>query len=126
MYYAENKLRARIFNNEPTMTDQSQANETDINVIVKRFGISGQVPQGNAQPMYGDFTMFPDNLRDMMHLARDLNERRAALPPQLKNMPIEQLLALTPEELTAILAPATTNEDNTANANTPTETTDPD
>lgn len=43
-------------NNEPSMTQESDAMETDINFIVKRFGVTGQLPQVNMQPLYGDFT----------------------------------------------------------------------
>lgn len=40
---------------DPSLAVQSQAEEADINVIVKRFGISGQLPQSVRLPEYGDF-----------------------------------------------------------------------
>lgn len=42
-------------NTMPSMTEQSHAEECDINTIVRRFGITGQVPVGVRQPEYGDF-----------------------------------------------------------------------
>lgn len=90
---------------EPTLTDQSQANDTDINVIVKRYGIHGQLPGAATPPMFGDFTQLPTDLRAMIEMARSLEERRADLPQQLREMPIEHILALQPDELTAILTP---------------------
>lgn len=36
-------------------TQQSQAAETDINLIVKRFKVTGLLPQGVRIPTYGDF-----------------------------------------------------------------------
>lgn len=40
---------------EPTKAIQSQAEEADINTIVKRFGITGQLPQNVRAPTYADF-----------------------------------------------------------------------
>lgn len=39
---------------------QSQAQDADINVIVKRFGVTGQLPQGLRLPTYGDFSEVVD------------------------------------------------------------------
>lgn len=43
-----------------SMTKQSFAEEADINVIVKRFGLLGQIPEGVRAPQYGDFTAVTD------------------------------------------------------------------
>ncbi|UOF78979.1 scaffold protein [Microviridae sp.] len=40
---------------EPTRTKQEFADEADINTIVKRFGLGGQLPSGVVVPTYGDF-----------------------------------------------------------------------
>lgn len=39
-----------------SLTQQHQKEEADINVIVKRFGLTGQLPQNVRMPQYGDFT----------------------------------------------------------------------
>lgn len=106
--YRKNKERAVFRNNQPTKTDQSQGHETDINVIVKRYGIGGGAPGAPGQPMYGDFTEIPDNLRDMLELTRKLEDHRARLPEQLRAMPPEELLALQPADLKRILTPPAT------------------
>lgn len=41
---------------EPTLTQQHQAKETDINYIVQQFGITGMLPTVSRPPTYGDFT----------------------------------------------------------------------
>lgn len=105
MSYAQNKERARTHNTDPSLADQSQAKETDINVIVGRYGISGQLPQSGAQPMYGDFSRLPTELRDFIEIGRTLDQRRRELPPELRDMPTDELLALTPEQLTTKLTP---------------------
>lgn len=103
--YAKNKAAARTRNTEPTMTDQSQARETDINVIVSRYGVSGQLPASGQEPMYGDFSNMPEDLRGFIEVSRTLNDHYRNLPPELRQMGLEELLALTPEELTNKLTP---------------------
>lgn len=105
-YYHENRKRARTTNNEPTKTDQSQAASTDLNLIIKQYGITGRVPAPTAEPMSGDFTQLPDNLRDMIETARMLDTMRAKLPKDLRHKPLEELVLLTHEQLHNILHPA--------------------
>lgn len=46
--------------NLPSETKQSFAEEVDINTIVRRFGLSGQLPTGVRMPTYEDFTDVTD------------------------------------------------------------------
>jgi len=41
---------------EPTMAQQQFKDECDINHILKTFGITGEIPQTDLKPLYGDFT----------------------------------------------------------------------
>jgi len=41
---------------EPTMAQQQFKDECDINHILKTFGITGEIPQTDIKPIYGDFT----------------------------------------------------------------------
>jgi len=104
-YYKRNKAKAVFINTEPTKTDQSQAHDTDVNVIVRKFVVTGTVQGNAATPMYGDFTNLPRDLRSLLDESRSINRYRSQLPQQLKEMPIEQLLALTEQELANILKP---------------------
>lgn len=99
------ELKGKTFNNEPTMTDQSQARDTDINVIVGAFGIAN-VTGATGTPMYEDWTEMPTDLRGWIEQARSLEQHRNALPDALKTMDIQELLGLTPEQLAAKLKPA--------------------
>lgn len=106
MYYQLNKLKSRTRSTRPTLTDQSQARETDINVIVKRYGIgNGQAPGRAGEPMYGDFTQLPDDLRGFIETARTIEQHKRNLPKELRDMAVHDILALTPEQLTAKLTP---------------------
>jgi len=52
---------------DKSLTQQHQAEETDINYIVKRYLNTGQLEQRSMPPMQGDFTQAPD-----MQAAMDL------------------------------------------------------
>lgn len=39
-----------------SLTVQSEADDADINTIVRRFGLTGELPKGLRAPVYGDFT----------------------------------------------------------------------
>jgi len=41
---------------EPTLTQQQFAEESDINYIAERYGLTGEMPQVLDLPRYGDFT----------------------------------------------------------------------
>lgn len=40
---------------DPTLAVQDQRDEVDINTIVRRFGLTGQLPDNVRAPVYGDF-----------------------------------------------------------------------
>lgn len=52
---------------DPSLTVQSQRDDADINVIMKRFGITGMVPAVALPPEFGDFSMDLD-YRQIMDL----------------------------------------------------------
>lgn len=103
--YYRNRERANFKSTKPSLTDQSQAAGTDINVIVNQFLKTGQVRGPATPPMYGDFTSLPGDLRGMIETSRKVKELRHKLPKQLQEMPVEELLALQPNELKNILQP---------------------
>lgn len=45
---------------DPSLTQQQFAEDADINTIVRRFGITGKLPEGVRLPSYGDFTGVSD------------------------------------------------------------------
>lgn len=48
------------FSDDPGVTVQSGAEDADINVIVRRFGLTGQMPEPRSLAQYGDFTGVTD------------------------------------------------------------------
>lgn len=105
MFYEKNRLRAKTRNTSPSETDQSSARDTDINVIVGRFVKTGMAPAAKNQPMAGDFSNLPTDLAGFINTAKTMKYLRNKLPPQLQDMKIEEIMALTPEQLTAKLTP---------------------
>lgn len=105
MSYAKNKLQARTKCVKPTLTDQSQATETDRNVIVQRFLQHGQMPGTAKNPLYADFSALPEDLRGFIHQAKRLATLKNRLPKALRGYSMNDLIELTPDELKDILAP---------------------
>lgn len=87
-----------------TLTDQAAAKDTDINRIVATMGITGQVP-GTRQPMYGDFSNYPTDLRGFIEMGRSLSGLREQLPDALKDRSLDELAMLTDEQINNILKP---------------------
>lgn len=45
---------------DPSLAQQHEKDECDINTIVRRFGLTGELPSGVRMPQYGDFTGITD------------------------------------------------------------------
>jgi len=109
-----NRARSLAFvNTEPTKTDQSGAADTDINVIVKRYGVYGTVPAGKKQPQFGvDMSEIPTDLADVIEAARMLEIYRGELPPALRAINIDDLITMTPDAIASILNPPAPKPEN--------------
>lgn len=84
---------------KPSLTEQSMANETDINIIMKNQNITGFVPGPAKPPVFGDFSELPTDLKGFINMGRSLSVLVNRLPPELRGMKRDELLKLTPEEL---------------------------
>lgn len=111
---------------DPSLADQSQAEDADINTIVRRFGLDGQLPESPRVPSYQDFDGVFD-FQSAMNSVRTATEDFMAMPARLRarfhNNPQELLefvsnednrseavkLGLVPEKAAEIVAsgPAT-------------------
>lgn len=67
----------------PSMTQQQFAEEVDINTIVRRFGLTGQLPETVRVPMSGDFTGVTD-YQTAMQAVRQAEEKFMELPATLR------------------------------------------
>lgn len=104
MSYRINKERAKFRTTKPSKTDQSAAKDTDVNVIMKQYNITGMIAGSKIQPQFGDYTQARD-LKGMLDLQRNLRTNHASLHAKLQELPLDELFALTEQQITDILAP---------------------
>lgn len=65
------------------MTKQEFREEVDINTLVRRFHLSGELPQGVRMPEYGDF-IGVDSYHDAANAIAQANESFAAMPAEIR------------------------------------------
>lgn len=75
----ELSLATGLVCSSPDMTQQAFKDECDINVIAKRFGITGELPVNGRAPTFGDFTGV-DDYQSAIHAIRDAEAAFMALP----------------------------------------------
>ncbi|WNK14424.1 MAG: internal scaffolding protein [Microvirus sp.] len=109
---------------DESLTVQSEKDDADINVLLARFGVTGQMPQGFRTPSYGDFTAAADGFQAALHVVMEAEENFLKLDAKVRarfnNSPQELLdfvskadnldeaikLGLVPERVPAPAAPA--------------------
>jgi len=80
---ASARFERPVWNWGPGKTVQSSAEEADINTIVRRFGLTGQLPQNVRVPLQGDFTGAYD-FHSAMQAIRQAEESFAAMPADVR------------------------------------------
>lgn len=68
---------------DETLAKQSFAEEVDINTIVRRFGLTGELPQNVRIPVSGDFTDVQD-FHSAMNAVRLAQESFDAMPADVR------------------------------------------
>jgi phage internal scaffolding protein len=68
---------------DESKTIQSQAEDTDINVIMKKYASTGMFPQVQMPPTYGDFEGIED-YQTALHVVMDAQKAFAALPADVR------------------------------------------
>lgn len=68
---------------DPSLAQQHMKEEADINTIVKRFGLTGEVPTGMRLPTYGDFTGIAD-YQTALHQVKAAQESFMSLPADVR------------------------------------------
>lgn len=69
---------------EPTLAQQHEKDECDINTIVRRFGLTGELPSGVRAPQYGDFTGATD-YHTAMNAVISANNAFMQLPAEVRS-----------------------------------------
>lgn len=68
---------------DESLAVQSAKDEVDINTIVKRFGLTGQLPDAVAAPTYGDFVGVKD-YHSAMNAVAKANEAFEEMPAEVR------------------------------------------
>lgn len=68
---------------DPSLAVQDQRDEVDINTIVRRFGLTGELPVGVRAPSYGDFTDVMD-YHSSMNAIMEADARFMRLPADVR------------------------------------------
>lgn len=66
-----------------SLAKQSFAEEVDINTIVRRFGLDGELPVGVRMPTYGDFSGV-DDFQTAMHAVMDAKASFERMPAKVR------------------------------------------
>lgn len=69
---------------EPTRTQQQFAEECDINTIVRKFGITGELPSDVRVPQSGDFVAVQD-YQSCMNVIRAAEEAFMEMPAEVRS-----------------------------------------
>lgn len=81
--YAQASDEAAFVQEGESMTIQAHAEDADINTIVRRFGITGQLPENHRPPVYGDFSHVMD-FRTAMDAVNAAKHAFAELPAEIR------------------------------------------
>jgi len=68
---------------DPSLAQQHMKDECDINVIVERFGVTGQIPVAPLEPSYGDFSGVGD-YHSALNAIKAADEAFMALPAKIR------------------------------------------
>lgn len=76
-------LEAGLDCGEEDLTKQEFAEEVDINTLVRRFNLTGQLPSGVRMPSYGDFTEVTD-FHSAVNAIAEAHEAFDAMPAEVR------------------------------------------
>lgn len=77
-------LESGLYCTDPSRAVQDHKDECDINTIVRRFGLTGQLPTGVRAPAYGDFTSV-DSYHSAVTAIASAREAFDAMPSGLRD-----------------------------------------
>lgn len=83
--FKEVSKRGGLHCKDVSLAVQSEKENCDINVIMRRFGQTGQLPAGaRLPPLTGDFSEFVNDYGTALRLVREAQESFAALPAKVR------------------------------------------
>ena len=80
----KNSDLAKFVFTSPSRTKQSFRDECDINNILRKFNVTGQLPAGSVQPQYGDFSGITD-YQSALNAVMEAQDSFLALPAKIRS-----------------------------------------
>lgn len=68
-----------------SLTVQSDVEQSDINTIVRQFGLTHELPYGKQVPTYDDFSDVPDDYHQAMNFIRAADDVFMTMPAQVRS-----------------------------------------
>lgn len=82
--YSEPVRDSDLVCDDPSLAQQSFKDDADINVLLERFKVTGQMPSGVVLPSYGDYTGITD-YRQAADVLRQANDEFMKLPANMRS-----------------------------------------
>lgn len=70
---------------DPSLTVQADAVDADINTIVKRFGLTGELPYGVRVPEYADYSDIPSDYQSALQFISDADASFMEFPATVRS-----------------------------------------
>ena len=111
MFYSYSKRppRRQFLNDQPSMTIQSAADETDINVMMSRYqktgSFHGSTNIPSVRPQFGDFVDVPE-YQNAMNILVQAHDQFASLPANIRDR-----FGNSPENYLAFLSDSSNKEE---------------
>jgi len=80
----QNSADSALVFSKPSLTKQSFRDECDINNILRKFNVTGQLPVGSVQPQYGDFSGVTD-YQSALNAVMAAQDSFLALPAKIRS-----------------------------------------
>ena len=107
--YSNRPPRRQFMNDEPSLTIQSAADETDINVMIARYqktgSFHGSTNMPTVRPEFGDFVGVPE-YQNAMNILLQAHDQFAALPANIRDR-----FGNSPEKYLAFLSDTSNKEE---------------
>ncbi|WNK14534.1 MAG: internal scaffolding protein [Microvirus sp.] len=68
-----------------SLTSQNDVQQSDINYIVKQFGLTHELPYGRSIPEYADYTDIPNDYHAARQYIDELNDAFMAYPAEIRS-----------------------------------------
>ena len=78
------RKRVQVNTGKETKVQQHFKDETNVTSIVKRFTQTGQLPYGNQNPVYGDFTHVNPNFTETLNEVTRIKNEFLKLPSNIR------------------------------------------